>query len=225
MKHATGSRALDILLHAAVIRRRAAVLAAIPLLAPLALAMMLTGCSALRAGGWFGGEATPTPAPDVAEEAPRVYYAAVDGLKVFSEASASSKVVGTLNLHEKVTRTRLERGYAYVESSKSRKKGWVDNAKLAWRLPAPQKATPAQPGAPAQGEAEPRPAAPADEEPPAAQAPAAPTALEEAPPESAPPEEAAPPAQPPAASAPVPAAPATPKPTPHGVAPSIFDAY
>jgi hypothetical protein len=90
-----------------------------------------------------------------------VYYAGVDGLKVYSEASSSSKVVGTLSLHEKVVRTNLERGYAFVESTKSELKGWVDNAQLIWRLPAAPGA-----GAPTNVEAEPEePEAPAPEEP------------------------------------------------------------
>ena len=72
-----------------------------------------------------------------------MYYAGVEGLKVYSETSASSKVVGTLSLHEKVVRTNLERGYAFVESTERDLKGWVDNAQLLWRLPA---ANSAQPG-------------------------------------------------------------------------------
>ena len=167
------------------------------------LAVALAGCAAMQQtfGGWFGA-ATPTPAPtpQVAAEAPRVYYAGTEGLKVYSESSASSKVVGTLPLHEKVTRTKLDRGWAYVESTKSGVKGWVNNAQLIWRLPTTPTTV-----APAPGEAQPEePVAPTGEEP---NAPVAPEAT-------------APAAEPPPTATPVPAAA-----TPRGVAPSIFNPY
>ena len=159
-------------------------------------------------GGWFGAT-TPTPTPQptaaAAAQAPRVYYAGVEGLKVYSEPSTSSKVVGALLAYEKVTRTQLDHGYAFVESAKSGVKGWVVNAQLIWRLPGTTTTA-----APAAAEPEPEvPAAPAAEEPPA---PAAPEATATT----------APPV--PTATA-VPAAPPPAKPAPHGVAPSIFDPY
>ena len=170
----------------------------------LGSAVALAGCAAMQqtVGGWFGA-ATPTPAPQgtpAAALAPRVYYAGAEGLTVYSEPSTSSKVVGTLPLHEKVTRTKLDRGWAYVESSKSGVAGWVNNARLIWRLPT----TPTT-AAPAPGEAPPEePVAPTGEEP---QAPVAPEAT-------------APAAEPPPTATPVPAAA-----TPRGVAPSIFNPY
>jgi len=174
------------------------------------LGILLAGCATIQKsmGGWFGA-ATPTPAPQAtpaaAAQAPRVYYAGVDGLKMYSDPSASSKVVGALPLHEKVTRTQLERGFAFVESAKSGTKGWVKNAQLIWRLPTtPTGAAPAA--------AEPQPedtAAPAAETPQEPQAPE-PTATA---------------AEPAPTATPVPAAPARSKQTPAGVAPSIFDAY
>ncbi|HVO22213.1 MAG TPA: hypothetical protein VMW56_01145 [Candidatus Margulisiibacteriota bacterium] len=176
-------------------------------------AVALAACAAMQqtVGGWFGA-ATPTPTPQVtpaAAVAPRVYYAGIEGLKVYSEPSTSSKVVGALSLYEKVTRTRLERGYAYVESAKSAVQGWVNNAQLIWRLPAEPR-----PAAPAPGETpSEEPVTPTGEEP---QAPAAPEA-------TAPME--APPTEPPPTATPVPAAPRSSQPTPRGVAPSIFNPY
>jgi hypothetical protein len=93
-----------------------------------------------RISGWFGE--TPPPEPTAAaRETPaaregETYYAAVEGLTVYAEPSESSKVVGHLALHEKVIRSRLERGYAYVTVSKSGLDGWVDNGQLLWRVPA-----------------------------------------------------------------------------------------
>ena len=176
----------------------------------LGAALTLAGCAAVqqRVGGWFGA-ATPTPTPQAtpaAAVAPRVYYAGTEKLTVYSGPAASSKVVGQLALHEKVTRTRLEHGYAYVESATGLK-GWVKNAALIWRLPA----------APASaGEA---PAAPRQEEPaaPAPEAPQEPQGVEPAAPTVEPPPTPTRTGSP--AAAPIPAA------TPRGAAPSIFDAY
>jgi SH3 domain-containing protein len=161
-------------------------------------------------GRWFGA-ATPTPAPTpetaagVAAQGPRVYYAGVAGLTVYSEPSASSKVVGSLALHEKVTRSRLDHGYAYVESAKGGVKGWVSNAQLIWRLPAAPTTA-----APASGEAQPEaPVAPAAEQP---EEPVAPEATSTA-------------VEPQPTATPEPAVSRSPKPTPRGVAPSIFNPY
>ncbi len=179
--------------------------------------VLLTGCAAIKqsVGGWFGA-ATPTPASTPAPTprtapagaaARRVYYAGEDGLEVYSEPSASSKRVGKLSLYEKVVRSKLERGYAYVESAKSGVKGWVDNAHLIWRLPsAPTTGTPAPTGPQA-----PEPEAPALEEPQGAVAPEATAAALEVPPTPT--------------TAPVPAAPSAPTVTPRGIAPSIFNPY
>lgn len=132
----------------------------------LSAALLLTGCRAIQrtAGGWPGATApkrTPEPTAATPAAAPRVYYAGVEGLKVYSEASVSSKVVGTLSLHEKVTRSKLERGYAYVETARSGLKGWVDNAQLVPRVP-----TAAAPAPEPQEPSGPEPTPPAEEAPP-----------------------------------------------------------
>ncbi len=149
---------------------RAGRLRSIRIVAAVVHATLLASCTGVQrtVGGWVGSK---KPAPETTE-APtptaRVYYAGVDGLKVYSEPSTSSKVVGTLALHEKVTRSRLEQGYAYVESSTSGVKGWVINVRLIWHLPTPAARGPAeaQPEAPEATEPEaPEPTAPAEEPP------------------------------------------------------------
>src|SRR5205823_6211779 len=114
--------------------------------AALGVAVVLAGCATTQksVGGWFA-TATPTPAPKAkAAQAPRAYYAGVEGLKVYAAPSSSSNVIGTFSLYEKVVRSKVERGYALVESTKSGIKGWVDNAQLTWRSPpAPKTAGPA----------------------------------------------------------------------------------
>ena len=178
------------------------------LAAAVSLALSLASCASTQQtiGGWFG-TATPTPAPTpqrkAAAAAPRVYFAGTEGVKLYSEPSASSKVIGELPLHEKVTRLKLERGFAYVESAARGLKGWVNNSQLIWRLPSGATTT-------APGTAEPESEGPEAEEaqpPQAAETPATaaePTAMPTHTPAAAPP---------------------SPKATPRGVAPSIFNPY
>jgi hypothetical protein len=192
----------------------------------LSMAISLAGCAAMqqRIGGWFGA-ATPTPTPTLMPQARpaaerRVYYVGAEGLKVYSEPSASSKVVGKLALHEKVTRSRLERGFAYVESTTTGTRGWVNNSRLIWRLPSvPTTSAPAPPEPGAE-----EPVVPAAGQPEAPVAPEAPPGAEE---QQEPVAPEAPPAveeqqEPMAPEAP---APRTPTATPQGVAPSIFNPY
>lgn len=70
---------------------------------------------------------------------PKVYYAGVPGLKLYSGCSFSSPTLAELALHEKVLRYKLERGLAYVKVAKSGQTGWVRNADLIWRLPSVSK--------------------------------------------------------------------------------------
>jgi hypothetical protein len=127
------------------------------------LAFSIVSCASFkeRVGGWFGAKSPAAIPVTSASQERRAYYAKAEGLQVYIEPSASSKVVGSLSLQEKVLRTKVERGYAYVESTKSGVKGWVDNAKLTWRPPGAATAAPSTP--PAAGAQ--RPAAPAGEEP------------------------------------------------------------
>lgn len=142
--------------------------------AAVGFAVVLVGC--------VGTKPQPTPVAAAAASKPLVYYAGVEGLKVYREPSTSSQVVGTLARYEKVTRTDVQRGYALVESAKSGLKGWVVNARLVWRLPAAPAPAEAQRGQ-AQPEAPPQGPEPSPEEgqpiAPTAEAPAA--AVEAAP--------------------------------------------
>jgi hypothetical protein len=146
----------------------------------IALALVVGGCSAVREtwNEWFGEAPAATPAAGRRAE---VFYAATDGLAVHAEPSASSPIVGRLALHQRVTRTELARGYANVTADGGLQ-GWVDNAKLIWRLPTPTAAAPLGAGAtPAAATPEtavetPLPTATAIAEPPATGTPvAAPT--------------------------------------------------
>lgn len=88
------------------------------------------GCSTTAGlGNWFGGGDAKSA------KAGSVYFAAVDGLPVMDAPKAGARVVGTLRLHQKVTRSTVENGYAKVKASTGGLEGWVLNAKLIWRLP------------------------------------------------------------------------------------------
>lgn len=103
---------------------------------------LLGGCAAGEPtlAEWFGAAAptaTPTPAPET-----DVLYAGEAGLAMHFLPSGSSQIVGRLALHERVTRLDLQRGYARVVADNGLE-GWVDNARLLWRLPLAATPTPA----------------------------------------------------------------------------------
>jgi uncharacterized membrane protein len=112
---------------------------------PITAALLLSACASL---------------PGLRDETP--LYAGQAGLRVHESASAGSRVVGTLALHERVLRSEVERGWAHVRSDRSGLKGWVDNARLLNRIPsahAPAASPDAQPAA-ATGPAAATPVAP-----------------------------------------------------------------
>jgi hypothetical protein len=114
-------------------------------LAALAGCLALGGCAGLPGGG----PAREAPATAGPTAAPVVYFSGVEGLTVHGQPRSSAPVLGSLPLHEKVYRDRIERGYAHVRVEGSGLVGWVDNAKLIWRLPAtPAAASPAPEAAP-----------------------------------------------------------------------------
>jgi len=71
--------------------------------------------------------------PREESNAPKVYYAGVAGLKMFSQNRASGSPVAELPLHAKVLRYKTERGFAYVKVAGTGQTGWVRNADLVWR--------------------------------------------------------------------------------------------
>jgi len=150
--------------------------AALAVAALLAGVPFLGGCAAQKkASGWFGGGEGSEGG------AGQRYYAAAAGLTVYSEPTSSSKVVGKLSLHERVTRHKVTRGYAYVKADASGLEGWVNNSMLIWRLPAAPAAKPAD-GEPAEAPVEAPPPEAAEAPPEAAEAPAATESPEPAPP-------------------------------------------
>ncbi len=68
------------------------------------------------------------------KEDPKVFYAAEEGLKLYPEPEYSDNSIAELPLNEKVLRYHIEKGFAYVKVHRTGQKGWVDNARLKWRL-------------------------------------------------------------------------------------------
>ena len=85
---------------------------------------------------WEKSEAAKPQATKPQATKPQPYYTAIDGLKLYKEPRRSKAHLAQRPLHQKVYRSKLEGGYAYVKVDGSDMKGWVDNAQLIWRLPA-----------------------------------------------------------------------------------------
>lgn len=143
------------------------------------------------------------------------FYSAEAGLPVRAAPFVTSKTISRLALHEKVTRTEVDRGFAHIVTAKG-VEGWVDNAQLLWRLPSAAPATP---------DAKPAPMA----APPEASAPDASEADDPAPiadPEPvSDPTPAATPATDVAEPEPAPAADPDPPPAPKKRAPATYDPF
>lgn len=85
------------------------------------------------------------------------FYAATM-LPLHKKASASSKVVGHLVLHERVTRIRFDSGYALVVVGDGGLEGWVENAKLLRQIPTARAASKPNANKAANATEEPKPA-------------------------------------------------------------------
>ncbi len=86
--------------------------------------------------------------PQKESTAPRVYYAGVEGLKLYSQSKVSDSPIAELPLHEKVLRYKLQSGFAYVKVVSTGQMGWVRNANLIWRKRTSSKRTAESTGPP-----------------------------------------------------------------------------
>lgn len=195
---------------------------AVRTLALVMVAVLAAGCAA---GGLTGKS---TGAASRSKTGAQTCYAGAAGLKVYKKATNTSKVVGQLSLHQKVVRSQVESGYAYIKTSDGKLKGWVVNTRLLRRLPA----TTAKPASAAEAQEEESAATdgatPGGE---AASTDATASPDDSATSEPAPAQAETAPATQPEAPAPAPAkAPSAPKNQPaskpgKGVTPSVFDPY
>jgi len=79
--------------------------------------------------------------PQEESKSPKVYYAGIAGLKMFSQSRASGSPITELPLYAKVLRYKTERGFAYVKVTGTGQVGWVRNRDLVWRKQASSKVT------------------------------------------------------------------------------------
>jgi len=95
------------------------------------------GCSSVKSFGELFGGKSGSPGKGT-------FYAGANDLKLYSKPSYSSSTIGSLALHQKVYRAKIEKGFAYVKVATTGQHGWVENGKLLWRLPssADEAATP-----------------------------------------------------------------------------------
>jgi hypothetical protein len=79
-----------------------------------------------------------------AEAEPLVYYVGVESLRLYEEPRASGDFIADLEQYQKVYRYKIENGFAWVKVDGTDMTGWVNNARLIWRLPKPGVAEPVE---------------------------------------------------------------------------------
>lgn len=135
----------------------------------IASVMFTTGCNVTEffnkdKPGSTNIDSTSSSKPDTdSQQLP--FFVGVDGLALYTNPTVTSSVITRLRLHQKVVRSKLEKGYAYISVPDSGREGWVDNAKLIWKLPlksAPIKKNPQPITDPAVNGTDEKPAAPSE---------------------------------------------------------------
>jgi len=98
------------------------------------LAFVLAGCAqTLQSMRSMQDAVFGEPETSTASAAPLLYYVGSDGVPLYR--APGSDVIARLPRHQKVYRTKLSHGYAFVRVGDGGQEGWVDNATLIWRLP------------------------------------------------------------------------------------------
>jgi len=104
------------------------------LLVCAALGAASAGCSTLESFGWGKGGASTSKKEGAPAAAGGIYYAGAADLPLYR--NPGGEIVARLPLHTKLYRDELKAGYAHVRIAPSGESGWVENARLIWRLPA-----------------------------------------------------------------------------------------
>jgi len=100
-------------------------------LSSIGLFAMLAGCSTL--GEKIPGLGSIFPDKSDSDGVEGVYYTGSPDLPLYQ--SPGDVIVRRLPQYTKLTRNKLEKGYAHVRVDSTDITGWVENAKLIWRLP------------------------------------------------------------------------------------------
>ena len=104
------------------------------LLGCAAMTIMLGACSKMEQLGW--DLKAPESATEGAEPSETgIYYTGMADMPLYKQPGDT--VIKRLAKHSKVYRDALKSGYAHVRVDVTGDEGWVDNAKLIWRLPKP----------------------------------------------------------------------------------------
>jgi hypothetical protein len=183
----------------------------------------LAGCASVKktTEGWWGDLTSSGSGASGQPQGGSVYYAASDGLVMRASASGSASIVGRLTQYQRVVRTQLVNGWAYVTTDGGLS-GWVDNAQLVWRVPSAAGA-PATGAEPASADTTAAPAPVATSAP--ADVPAEPAGAAPAPTAEPSPAPTAPPDAPPPAPSPAPVAAPQPTAQRNQPSPDMFDPF
>jgi hypothetical protein len=88
----------------------------------------------------------PPEEPEAATAEPsraEVFYVGREGVPLYPRPAFSGEPTVRLPLNEKVSRSRQERGFAYVTVARTGQKGWVENSQLKPKKTPPPVTTPA----------------------------------------------------------------------------------
>jgi len=124
------------------------------------LVCIVVGCAVLgacappspstRTVDWLLGTSSSSAPAKPTASAPLVYYAGVDGLKVYSRPHTRASILAQLSLYQKVSCYKIKKAYAYVTVEETGLRGWVNKAQLILRLP-PNPYSGESPGTPGGG--------------------------------------------------------------------------
>ncbi|MBW1854542.1 MAG: hypothetical protein JRJ00_07660 [Deltaproteobacteria bacterium] len=78
-------------------------------------------------------EITRERSGEVTQQKASVYYAGIDGLKLYAQPRFSKDHILALPLNEKLLRYKTSKGFAYVKVVSTGQVGWVENGQLKWK--------------------------------------------------------------------------------------------
>ncbi len=100
-------------------------------LSSIGLFTLLTGCSTL--GDKISGFGSSSPEKSGSSSKEEVYFTGSPDLPLYK--SPGRDIIVRLPQYTKLSRKKLEKGYAYVRVNSTGVTGWVENSKLVWHLP------------------------------------------------------------------------------------------
>ena len=111
-------------------------------LAIACLSVWLSACG--MAGRYTEPEGAPPKAPTPEPSRAEIFYVGHDRVPLYPQPAFSSKPTAHLTLNEKVSRSKQEKGFAYVTVVRTGRTGWVENSKPKPKRTPPPVAPPAE---------------------------------------------------------------------------------